>query len=123
PAAAALAPRALADLNRMITQGDAFFDLSQGVACKVDLAEQQKEADKWAQAAGGNVTTIIMEHAQTMLSGACPTGKNGFSGPVEFINVTLSRTDISNIVVDSQTALRANGVHAQGREVGEHTSF
>lgn len=123
PAAAALAPRALADLNRMITQGDAYFDLSQGVACKVDVAQRQKEADKWAAAASGAVMTTIKEAAQSMISGACPDGDGVFSGPVEYVEASLSRTEMSNIVMDTHTALRIQGVQVQGRAVGESTSF
>jgi len=123
PAAAALAPRALADLNRMITQGDAFFDVKQGKACKTDIDLLQKETDKWAIAAGGTTTTTIKEHARAVLSGACPDAKGAFSGPAEHIEVTASHSEISNIVMDAHREVRVNGVYAQGRLVGESATF
>lgn len=121
-AATALGPRALADLNRMITQGDALFDVNQGVACKVDLARLQQEADKSGRAAGG-VTTAIKESARVMISGACPDKDGVFSGPVEYIDITVSRSDAGNIVMDSHRALRETGVYVQGRVVGQSTTL
>ncbi|MGB6105606.1 MAG: hypothetical protein WBF88_17320 [Pusillimonas sp.] len=123
PTAAALAPRALADLNRMITQGDAFFDVNQGTACKVDLDQLQKETDKSAAAMGSGASATIKDGARAMLSGACPDANGVFMGPAEHIEAITSHTELSNIVMDLHEETRVSGVYAQGRLVGESARY